>query len=70
GHYTFRKRLKSKTEETGNASKRWSNCGNIQDIGGKKTYKCDKCHIVKGRDANGARGISFARCLVELSKWM
>ncbi|CAG8739152.1 15590_t:CDS:1, partial [Rhizophagus irregularis] len=39
-------------------------CGNVQDINGKKVYRCSKCGIALDRDINGARGISFKRCLM------
>ena len=72
-HYTFRQRLKSKAEETGlkvviqdesYTSKTCSNCGNIQNIGGRKVYKCKNCNLVIDRDVNGARGI-FLRALLD-----
>ncbi|CAG8631359.1 12161_t:CDS:1, partial [Cetraspora pellucida] len=51
-HYMFKQRLKSKAKETGikiviqdeaYTSKTSSNCGDIQNIGGKKIYKCKNC---------------------------
>jgi len=72
-HYMFRQRLKSKAEETGMkvviqdeayTSKTCSNCGNIQNISGRKIYKCKNCSLIIDRDVNGARGI-FLRALLD-----
>jgi len=79
-HYAFRQRLKHKAEETGAmviiqdeayTSKTCSNCGNIQNIGGRRVYKCGNCHTVMDRDVNGARGI-FLRALLDgaIHMWM
>ena len=72
-HYSFRQRLKHKAEEIGTkmiiqnesyTSKTCSACGNIQNIGGRKVYKCRRCKVVIDRDVNGARGI-FLRALLD-----
>ncbi|RHZ87106.1 hypothetical protein Glove_40g20 [Diversispora epigaea] len=72
-HYSFRQRLKHKAEEIGMkmiiqneayTSKTCSACGNIQNIGGRKVYKCKGCNVVMDRDVNGARGI-FLRALLD-----
>jgi len=39
-------------------TKMCSKCGNVkEDLGGNKTYKCEKCGICMDRDVNGARNI-------------
>ena len=40
------------------SSQRCSSCGNILDIGKKKTYKCPKCRMVMNRDDNAARNLA------------
>jgi transposase len=73
GHHRFRQRLISKAEELSArviiqneayTSKTCSWCGNIQNIGGSKLYKCRGCGVVMDRDENGARGI-FLRALLD-----
>ncbi|RHZ45176.1 hypothetical protein Glove_688g24 [Diversispora epigaea] len=69
-HYSFRQRLKHKAEEIGMkmiqneayTSKPCSACGNIQNIGGRKVYKCKGCNVVMDRDVNRARGIFLHAC--------
>ena len=72
-HYSFRQRLKHKAEEIGTkmiiqnesyTSKTCSACGNIQNIGGRKVYKCRRCKVVIDRNVNGAREI-FLRALLD-----
>ena len=43
-------------------SKTCSYCGNIQEIGGRKRFKCKNCQVDIDRDYNGARGI-FLSCV-------
>lgn len=40
------------------SSQRCSSCGNIMDIGKKKTYKCPVCGMVMNRDDNAARNLA------------
>lgn len=66
-HYRFRQRLLNKTREypwckvilcdEHYTSKTCGNCGNIQNIGGSKVYKCKNCRVEMDRDVNGARNI-------------
>ena len=66
-HYRFRQRLLNKTREypwckvilcdEHYMSKTCGNCGNIQNIGGSKVYKCKNCRVEMDRDVNGARNI-------------
>jgi len=72
-HFRFRERLMSKAEEIGvhvllqneaYTSKTCSCCGNMQVVGGSKTYDCHGCGVRMDRDENGARGI-FLRALLD-----
>jgi putative transposase len=65
-HYRFKEFLKVKAEEFGcrvvevseaYTSKTCSYCGNVQEIGSRKIFKCKSCGAVIDRDLNGARGI-------------
>jgi putative transposase len=68
-HYTFRERLKSKSEEYGNkveivnesfTSKKCFNCGNIKkDLDRNRVYDCKKCNVIIDRDLNGAINIFY-----------
>ena len=40
------------------STQRCSSCGNIMDIGKKKTYKCPKCGMIMNRDDNAARNLA------------
>lgn len=69
-HYRFKQHLKAKAEEYSAAvvevneaytSKTCSYCGNIQNIGSKKRFRC-RCGVEVDRDHQGARGI-FLRAL-------
>lgn len=72
-HFTFRQRLLYKAELC-NAnvfvrteqytSKACTNCFNIKyNLGGSRTYKCTKCHIISNRDVCGARNIFLKNAL-------
>jgi len=70
-HYKFQQFLKYKAEEyscnviiqnEAYTSKTCSYCGNIQNVGSKEYWKCNKCNLSHDRDINGARGI-FLRAL-------
>jgi putative transposase len=37
-------------------------CGNIQEMGAKKTYKCEACNVKIDRDYNAARNIALKLC--------
>jgi transposase len=65
-HYMFRSRLESKcilrgcsmivnTEEY--TSKTCGRCGNINEVGSKDIFTCNKCKLSVDRDVNGARNI-------------
>jgi len=65
-HYKFKERLKYMGEVRGNnviicneayTTKTCGSCGNQQEIGGEKIYKCKKCGFELDRDYNGARNI-------------
>ena len=67
-HGAFRERLKTKALDKKDCyiimcnesftSKTCTNCGTINEtLGGKKKFKCLKCHISVDRDINGARNI-------------
>jgi putative transposase len=67
-HYRFRERLLNKSRlydwcqvivvNEAYTTKTCGGCGWIhRSIGGSKTFKCNQCHIVLDRDANGARNI-------------
>ncbi|RHZ86258.1 hypothetical protein Glove_53g6 [Diversispora epigaea] len=61
-HYSFRQWLKHKAKEIG--MKMNSAYGNIQNIGGRKVYKCKGCDVVMDRNVNGSRGI-FLHALLD-----
>ncbi|CAG8707299.1 12432_t:CDS:1, partial [Cetraspora pellucida] len=61
--------LKVMIQDESYTSKTCSNCGNIQNIGGKKVYKCKNCSLVIDRDVNEARGI-FLRALLDGAIYM
>jgi len=66
-HYTFRQRLRQKAKEKGvqlvvvneaYTSKTCTRCGKEnRKLGGSKTFRCGRCHLVMDRDAHGARNI-------------
>ena len=66
-HYRFQQRLLNKTREypwckvticdEHFTSKTCGNCGNLENIGLKKTFRCGKCETELDRDLNGARNI-------------
>tara|TARA_B100000497_G_C7668665_1_gene403314 strand:+ start:845 stop:1840 length:996 start_codon:yes stop_codon:yes gene_type:complete len=66
-HYKFKIRLHEKAHEfkqfavhdvnESYTSKTCSCCGNIQNIGSKKVYKCESCSMIMDRDVNAARNI-------------
>jgi putative transposase len=67
-HYRFRSTLLNKAREypqctvvvcdEHNTSKTCTRCGWLHpSLGGKPVYTCGQCHLVIGRDANGARNI-------------
>lgn len=65
-HYRFKEFLKTKAEEydcnvievsEAYTSKTCSYCGEMQEIGSKKIFRCKSCGAVVDRDLNGARGI-------------
>lgn len=71
-HFTFRKRLKEKCEEYGvkfNAidesytTKKCGYCGELNEVGRSKIYKCQKCGFTHGRDFNGTRLIMIKKCM-------
>jgi transposase len=66
GHYRFRQILISKARLTNTTihvvteeytSKACGNCGQLNNIGGNKIYKCAICNAQLDRDFNGARNI-------------
>ena len=72
-HHRFCQRLLAKAEELNvrviiqneaYTSKTCSACGNMQNIGGSKMYRCARCGSVMDRDENGAGGI-FLRALLD-----
>ena len=66
-HYKFKIRLREKALEYTNfrihdvnesyTSKTCSCCGNIQNVGSRKTFVCTSCSMVMDRDVNAARNI-------------
>ena len=65
-HFKFRMRLLERSEGTDchvviqdeqNTSKTCCKCGKKKDLGGDKTYICEHCGLVTGRDVNGAINI-------------
>jgi putative transposase len=65
-HFTFRQRLLQKAklrnvnvfvrgEEF--TTKTCTNCGNLNNVQGKKTICCSQCHVTVERDVSGARNI-------------
>ena len=68
-HFEFRSRLIDMGKRRGTrvivtneayTSKTCTACGHIHDgLGGAKVFKCPKCEMEIGRDANGARGINL-----------
>ena len=64
--YRFRQCLESVAERYGArvllvdesyTSKTCSYCGHVQEIGGRKRFRCKNCQVDVDRDFNGARGI-------------
>ena len=68
-HFEFRSRLIDMGKRRGTrvivtneayTSKTCTACGHIHDgLGGAKVFRCPKCEMEIGRDANGARGINL-----------
>ena len=66
-HYAFKVKLKEKALEFKNfrihdvnesyTSKTCSCCGSINNVGSKKYFECQDCHIKHNRDVNAARNI-------------
>jgi transposase len=75
-HYTFKQRLIEKSKEYRNfrvyvvnesyTTKTCTNCGNLKDVGGSKTYKCDKCPYKGDRDVNASRNIFLKYCSLSM----
>jgi putative transposase len=72
-HYKFKERLKYKALLNNcqvidccesYTSKTCTKCGELNNVGSKKEYKCDNCSCHIDRDLNGARNI-FIRCLTK-----
>ena len=72
-HYKFKERLKYKALLNNcqvidccesYTSKTCTKCGELNNVGSKKEYKCDNCSCRIDRDLNGARNI-FIRCLTK-----
>lgn len=67
-HYTFRERLKYKCGtkkvnyleiDESYTTKTCSKCGEINNVGALKIYKCEKCKMCIDRDYNGCRNIFY-----------
>lgn len=66
-HYRFRQRLLNKAKQYGRnvvivneayTTKTCTRCGVLNNkVGGKKTFICNDCYLIIGRDDNGARNI-------------
>ena len=66
-HYRFRQRLLAKAQQYGKnvvivdeafTTKTCTRCGVLNpNVGGKKTFTCNACHLIIGRDDNGARNV-------------
>ena len=67
GHYSFKVKLKEKALEFKNfrihdvnesyTSRTCSCCGFINDVGSRKYFECNECHVRHNRDVNAARNI-------------
>jgi putative transposase len=65
-HFTFRQRLIQKAKSRNVnvfvrgeefTTKTCTNCGNLNNVKGKKIIRCPKCHLMVDRDVSGARNI-------------
>ena len=69
-HYRFKEKMHYKCKEKGvrldicgeeYTTKTCGACGKIKEMGGAKTYECDRCGLKIDRDINAARNILLKR---------